>query len=91
MEPNMKVNGKKTVLGALENLSIEMVTITREIGYTMKQMGLEFIKERMDQLMKEDGEEICSMAKVNKHGRMEATTKANLRRASSKASESTTG
>lgn len=75
----------------MENSSIEMVTTTRDIGYTMKPMGLESTKERMAQHMKVDGEEIYSMEKVNKHGRMEATMKGSLMRALSKASENTTG
>lgn len=91
MEQGTMVIGKKTVLGDTVNLHIKMETTTKEIGYTMKQMELEFTRERMGQHTKEDGEETCSMAKVNRPGRMEATMRGSLKRASSKASESTTG
>lgn len=91
MEPNTRVIGKKTVLGGMANLHIKMVTTTKEIGYTMKQMERESIKERMDQPMKENGEETYSMAKVNRFGRMEAIMRANLKMVLSKASENTFG
>lgn len=91
MEPDMRVIGKKTVLGDMVNLLTKTGITTKEIGYTMKQMGQEFTRERMGQSMKEDGEETYSMAKGNRLGRMEVTMKVSLNRESSKASENTVG
>lgn len=90
-EPDMRAIGKKTVPGDLVNLPIKMGTTTKEIGYTMKRMGLEFTRERMVQAMKEDGEGTCSTAKVNRLGKMEAIMRVSLKKVSSRASESTTG
>jgi hypothetical protein len=80
MELNMKVNGEITVLGEPESLHIEMVIAMMVNGFTTRQMALADIKERMDAHMKEDGEEICNMEKVNKHGKMEVIMKGNLKR-----------
>ena len=90
-EQDMRAIGKKTVPGVSVNLPIKMGTTTKEIGYTMKPMGLEFTRERMDQAMKEDGEETCSTAKGNRLGRMEAIMRVSLKKVSSRASESIAG
>lgn len=80
MEPNIKVNGDKTVHGASENLHIKMETIIKVNGFTIKQTELENTIVKMVANTKGDGEEIYNMERDGKYGRTEVIMKDSLNR-----------
>ena len=71
---NMKVNGEKIKLMAVENSGMQMVISMRENGKTIKPMVMVYIYMLMVHNMKAIGKMIFKMDKAWKAGKMEADT-----------------
>lgn len=77
MGRSTKEIGKKIALGAMENLLIKMEICMKVNGCIMRQMAQEFLSVKMAANTKELGEEICSMVRGKRLGKMVVISKAN--------------
>ena len=74
MALDMKVTGKKVRHVVEEYFTMQMEIYLSENGWTTKRTGLEFISTKTEQVMRDSGKMINSMAKGKSNGKMAAST-----------------